>query len=250
MLQEIKVPDLNCWESNFYLKPHMVDVEMIDTCPVCNKRISPVFIYGELVNCAKSLKTKDVVDNSLVHTIYRCPDCQNAILISYIPKYIKKQNLNYSKTVYYVWDTFKVKSIAPTPIAQFPYKEIICQISSKFKDIYLQSLQAKLDGKNELVGIGYRKSIEFLVKDYLIYIKHEKSEEIPKMHLGDCLKLIENRKIQNLAKASTWLGNDETHYVRKHTDKDISDLEKFLDALVYFITFEITADEAESFTTK
>lgn len=111
-------------------------------------------------------------------------------------------------------------------------------------------MQAKLDGKDELVGIGYRKSIEFLIKDYLIYINHEKSEQIPQMHLGDCIKLISSDKIQALAKASTWLGNDETHYVRKHSDKDIEDLEKFLNALVYYLTYELTVEEAYSFIGK
>ena len=70
------------------------------------------------------------------------------------------------------------------------------------------------------------------------------------MHLGDCIKLIDNPKIQALAKASTWLGNDETHYVRKHTDRDIEDLERFLNSLVGYLSFELTADDAISFIDK
>ena len=161
----------------------------------------------------------------------------------YNPEYELSDSLSYITK----WKQFKIESIFPTPTATFPYSDQICKVSDKFKEIYIESLQAKLEGKKELVGIGYRKSIEFLVKDYLIYINHEKVDKIPAMQLGDCIKLIDNQKIHKLAKASTWLGNDETHYVRKHTDKDINDLEKFLEALVYYITFEITVEEAESF---
>ncbi|MEQ3038957.1 hypothetical protein [Thomasclavelia ramosa] len=248
MLQKFRMPKRDTTILSF--EDTNVDLESFGTCPICGKQISPKFKYAYLSHYAKSLKAHDVISNSQVNALYECPDCHNGILVYYkvlcdlqIPKYGKEYVVSN-------WKTFTIKSIFPTAIAQFPYNDIISKVSSRFKDIYVQSLQAKLDGKNELVGIGYRKSIEFLIKDYLLHIKHEKSVKIPNLPLGECIKLIDSPKIQTLAKASTWLGNDETHYVRKHTDKDICDLEKFLDALVYYLTYELTVEEASSFIDK
>ena len=64
-----------------------------------------------------------------------------------------------------------------------------------------------------MVGIGYRKALEFLVKDYLIQIQEEDSETIKRLELGKCINKMSDEKIQILAKGATWLGNDETLYV-------------------------------------
>lgn len=247
MLYCVNVPITN--ETQYRLTNREIDFETLDHCPICGKQIYPIFIHGQFTHSASSLKSVDVVLHSQLNALYECPNCHNGILVSYDPKFELGNKYNV-KDVIKSWKTFTIKSIYPTAIAQFPYNEIISKISPRFKDIYIQSLQAKLDGKNELVGIGYRKSIEFLIKDYLLHIQHENSDKVPSLPLGECIKLIDSNKIQTLAKASTWLGNDETHYVRKHTDKDISDLEKFLDALVYYLTYELTVEEASSFIGK
>lgn len=43
------------------------------------------------------------------------------------------------------------------------------------------------------------------------------------------------------------LGNDETHYLKKYADKDVNDMKKFIQALAYFISSELAADEAHEF---
>lgn len=47
------------------------------------------------------------------------------------------------------------------------------------------------------------------------------------------------------AKASTWLGNDESHYTRKFTSKDINDLKKFIDATIYCISLKLLSETAD-----
>lgn len=228
-----------------------IDLESFDICPVCGKKISPRFIYAHFTHTSKSTDLRETVEKSFVNALFECPDCSNGILTKYKVSY-QSDSSDYRGHGFIIksWNPFDLISIFPTPVAQFPYQQIIADVSSRFKKIYTQALQAKLDGKDELVGIGYRKAIEFLIKDYLLYINHEKSDRIPTMNLGDCIKLIDNPKIENLAKASTWLGNDETHYVRKHSDKDINDLESFLNALVYYLTYELTVEQATSFINK
>ena len=246
MLYPLSIPKRGT--SDYVIESIKVDFETFDFCPICNKEISPKFIHGSFTHSAKSMNVIDIVENSLVNVLYECPSCHNGIVVKYKPAFeIAKYSFGPGISK---WNTFTIESIYPTPTASFPFDKIISKVSPKFEKIFTQSLQAKLDGKDELVGIGYRKSIEFLIKDYLIHINHEKTDKIPNMGLADCIKLIDSTKIQNLAKASTWLGNDETHYSKKHTDKDIEDLERFLNALVYFLTYELTADEAELFVNK
>ena len=85
-----------------------------------------------------------------------------------------------------------------------------------------------------------------MIKDYCIYRHNDEEEKIKKQLLGQVIsKFIDSTKILNLSKASAWIGNDETHYIRKFEDKDINDLKRFIDATVAFITYELISDEAE-----
>lgn len=56
---------------------------------------------------------------------------------------------------------------------------------------------------------------------------------------------IDNGKIKHLAMASAWIGNDETHYERKQQEYNVDDLIEFINAIVSFIDFAISAMNAE-----
>ena len=94
--------------------------------------------------------------------------------------------------------------------------------------------------------MGYRKALEFLIKDYAIYRYPDKEDEIKPKLLGQVINdYIDSSRLKALSKASIWIGNDETHYIRKFEDKDISDLKRFITSMVSFITYELTSDTAE-----
>jgi len=67
------------------------------------------------------------------------------------------------------------------------------------------------------------------------------------MPLSQAIDKLQSQKIKDLVKASIWLGNDETHYIKKYEDKDINDMKRFIRALAYFISPELTASEAQEF---
>ena len=97
----------------------------------------------------------------------------------------------------------------------------------------------------ELCGIGYRKALEFLVKDYAISNHPEFKEQIESFPLSKCITdYIDNEKIKTLAKASTWLGNDATHYVKIHESYGINDLKTFVHAFVTFIDADLAYENA------
>ena len=108
-------------------------------------------------------------------------------------------------------------------------------------------MQAEVDGYDTLVGIGLRKSLEFIIKDFLIQKFPEKADEIKKKLLGQVIiDYIDDPILQKLAQATSWIGNDETHYVRRHTDKDLQDLKKFLNATIRYIEYQLTIMDAQN----
>lgn len=93
--------------------------------------------------------------------------------------------------------------------------------------------------------MGYRKALEFLVKDYAISINPDKVHEISHTALSPCInKFIDSDRIKALATASAWLGNDETHYCRKHDEYTLKHLKAFISAAVSFIDSELAYQEA------
>lgn len=126
------------------------------------------------------------------------------------------------------------------------------KVSEKFVEIFEQAATAEAYGLMSICGVAYRKAAEFLIKDYVIMKNPEEEDKIKKDTLGKVIseQLSDFPKIQILAKASTWIGNDETHYVRKHNDKDLNDLKSFLSAAATFIAADYDADQALAMISK
>ena len=87
------------------------------------------------------------------------------------------------------------------------------------------------------------KKLETRIKS-LEQKKKKKEENIKKESLGKNLNRIEDGKVQTLAKRATWIGNDETHYVRKHEDLDVGTMKTFIRAMVHFIDSDLTFEQA------
>lgn len=208
-----------------------VTFDEVEICPICKHSIKPQKIYGGIV--------RDGVRASRLAILYYCNHCNNVFIAEY---YDRATNKERDAIVY-----TKLGFVAPNKFEETIFDDCINKLSPTFVKIYNQSSQAESSGLDEIAGIGYRKALEFLVKDYCISKNQNKSDEIAKAHLGDCInKYIEDERIKNLAKVSTWIGNDETHYVRKFEDKDINDLKKFINTTVFFILYSINADEANN----
>jgi hypothetical protein len=126
------------------------------------------------------------------------------------------------------------------------FNEVIVEISPMFEIIYNQAFSAEQQNLKEISGVGYRKALEFLIKDYLIARDEKTKDKILKMRLGNCIKdLVEDTRIKTVAKRAVWLGNDETHYLRKWEGKDLSDLKKLIDLTVHWIEMEKLTESFE-----
>lgn len=125
------------------------------------------------------------------------------------------------------------------------FSEIIISISPQFASIYNQAYHAEQMRLDQICGVGYRKALEFLIKDYLISKVEDdaKKENIKNKFLNNCIQDdVQNENIKNVAKRAAWLGNDETHYTRKWEDKDVSHLKHLIDLTVRWIENEVETE--------
>lgn len=205
-------------------------VEIKPNCQYCNIAIHPEILTTTPIN--SFLKDSNVKAS----IVYSCPQCHNHNFQTYSLNVLTHNKCETRP----ITKSFFNKST-------FEYPEDINKISPCFKEIVSQSSQAENDGLNHLAGIGYRKAIEFLVKDYLIYIKPEEIEAIKTTFLSQCISMIDDEDIKSLAKAATWIGNDETHYTRLHEDKDINDMKRFIYALTHLFAIKITIKNSHEF---
>ena len=141
-----------------------------------------------------------------------------------------------------------------TSRSSFPIAEHLTEYSDRIKDISSNFIkyfnEAEIAENRHLTGIcgmGYRKSLEFLIKDYAIYLKASK-DEVEKASLSECInKYIDEPRIKATALASAWIGNDETHYLKKYEDKTLTDLKDFIEGVVYYIEMDSRFRQSKDF---
>ncbi len=207
-----------------------IEVKITNTCPHCYTGIKPDIIYTTEFD--PKLK-------SPVAILFQCPSCQKYFVNAYKPHNVPDASIQAYRSDLIPY-TYK-------RLVKYDLPEELESISKTFKEIYTQTLTAEAEGLSHITGIGYRKAIEFLIKDFLIAYQNEDADKVSKMPLSQAIDKLDSQKIRDLAKASVWLGNDETHYLRKYEDKDVGDMKRFIRALAYFISSELTAREAQEF---
>ena len=203
-----------------------------ESCPLCHKGIKPVDLYG-----FKYLDGKFTI-------LYLCPLCQNT--------FMKVSEIGSTDSYGFV-ESLKKGFLAPQNIVEQIFSAYIKRVSDNFISIYNQAYTAEAYGLSEIAGIGYRKSIEFLIKDYLCYksTSDDEKEKIQKKPLAKCISEdIKNENIRIVASRAVWIGNDEAHYIRKHEDKDVTDLKRLIDLTVRWIEMELMTKEVQAIEPK
>lgn len=207
-----------------------IEVEEVGKCPCCGIATSPTFLEGFAVP-----------HTDLPHTIYTytalyCTSCHSI----YTAIYISNRGIS----------DLRLDSVFPKNAKEISFSDNINELSPTFVSLYNQASVAESNIEiYGLAGIGYRKALEYLIKDYLIKIKHQDKDAIIKMDLGNCVNKLEGQ-IKTIAKASIWIGNDETHYFRKNPEYDIEDLKLFINTLIHFIEIDFAVNKANSLINK
>lgn len=112
-----------------------------------------------------------------------------------------------------------------------PYEnKILASISERFIDMHNQALQAEYNQNIELAAIGFRSSLEILVKDYAIQELGEPVETVAKQSLCNAIAIyLRQPDLVKTADVVRILGNDYTHYQRKFPEHDFELLKKYME---------------------
>ena len=198
--------------------------DLPDKCPFCHEHITPNIIFGYKL-------PEDYMSVFLV-----CPN--KNCLCSFIAEY--KRNIN-SQVQY----DFQNK-VSKGNIIERLFDEAINNLSSSFVTIYNQAYYAEQEGLLEICGVGYRKALEFLIKDYAIEKNAEDKDEIEKTFLSACIKkYVNDNRVKSVAERAVWIGNDETHYVRRWEGRNLEDLKKLIELTVHWIQMEKLTESFE-----
>lgn len=230
-----------------------ISVDEVNTCPRCKVSIKPVhlssiFLYDEnesdeYYDTASNWHNDFKID-AVMHSHLLCNFCSH----SFIAEYDAKLECCNDEFFYLVKTP---ASVHPRTFVEKEYNESIKKLSPSFVNIYNQAMAAETANLDEIAGLGYRKSLEFLVKDFSIYMNPDSKNSIISAPLGQCIKTyIDNDRIKTLAERSTWIGNDEAHYIRKHEDRSCEDMKSFIQAIVYFISMILITEDASSMSPK
>lgn len=184
---------------NITVQNHSYLVDVPDACPICHR-------HSEI-----QVVTVDVTEQGeQVQAIFRCGyiGCKSYFIGYYGPP-------GQSALI-------AIKPVKPQ-VTQFP--EAVQKLSPTYIQVFVEAEEASQLGLSQIAGPGYRKAFEFLIKDYAKTLAPGKDAEIEAKFAGVVVRdYIADARIQAVAKRCLWLGNDETHYLRKWTEHDIKDL--------------------------
>lgn len=198
-----------------------------EICPLCHQAIQP----SALVAVEQRLKE----GAAIYHIAYQCSrsSCSGVFIGLYTDEPIGggQQRL-------------KLRGCLPRIPKDKEFAEVVTNVSPRFAPIYNQALAAEAYRLDQICGMGYRKALEFLIKDYAIHKKPDDKDSILRSLLSRCINdYVDNPNIKLCAEKAAWLGNDEAHYLRKWEDHDISDLKTLIRLTVLWIEGEMLTDK-------
>lgn len=198
-------------------------------CPLCKHALKPQELAFQ--------PFQNESGRSFITALYLCKNCYQTFVTLHACKLLGEY-ATYTATLLYT---------EPNRFEAEKFDEKIEALSPQFVKIYNQALAAESSGLDEIAGLGYRKALEFLTKDFCIHKNPDAAEEIKAMPLAQCIKkYVGDPNIETLAGRSAWIGNDEAHYIRKQEARDVSDMKTFIRAMVYCVGMVLTVEDAAS----
>lgn len=191
--------------SGKYLKPA--------TCPHCGVSVDAPLVERASIN----------LDNAFVLTSScKCTACGKLFIFSCR----KNASSNETAQLISIW-----------PNSESPYtSDYLSIISPRFMDFYNQALRAEMRGDIELAAIGFRSSLEILVKDYAINELSKDVEDVSGKSLCNAIgEYLQQEDLVNTADVVRIFGNDYTHYQEKYPDKDFNILKSYMQIFMHLI---------------
>ncbi len=126
-----------------------MSISFPDFCPNCKASILPVYLSGWVSVSAEKL-----------YALFECRKCYSAFMM--VQNHVKKDPDGIYKTSF-----FPGSKLFPQIPARSNFSSRITTVSERFVLIFDQASAAETYGLFEIAGMGYRKALEFLLKDYV-----------------------------------------------------------------------------------
>lgn len=210
-MEENKCVEVRTYDEGDYRFDERIERTSIQ-CPFCETTVLPNYLLMTDIDIHR-------------HNVFcQCPNCRDTFVLEY-----GRYNQG-----------FQFKEIHKNPnLKRKIFSDSINEVSPLFVEIYNQAYGAYQLGLNHVCGMGFRKALEFLIKDYTIRKRPDAEESIKRALLGVCINnYVEDVRVKEMAKRATWLGNDETHYVRLYDDKDVTHLMALIEVTLHWIEME------------
>ena len=193
---------------------HSISLEVPDVCPTCSRLVDFAFVSSTLCLVTKELQG-----------IFKCP---SRYCLSFITCYYDEYS-----------NSWKLKHTEPPALTNWNFPGFVAEISTSFVSIFKEAVEARERGLAQIAGPGYRKAFEFLIKDYAKSKSPADANAIENSHAAQVVKnYLTDTRVQAVAKRALWIGNDETHYLRKWVDQEITDLETLIRLTIEWIDIE------------
>jgi len=178
-------------------------------CPLCSMPQSGMIKEGKHFSRGNDL--------FYVTFLYECSVCHNTYLTIY------DVDCNNKKAEF--------KAFHPS-ISPSYSNDMLSKISERFIDMYNQALTCENSNHIELAAIGYRSSLEYLIKDYAINELNEDKKTVGRMSLFDATSRFLDPESVKSADVIRILGNDYTHFERKYPEYDFEILKAYMEIFI------------------
>ena len=129
--------------------------------------------------------------------------------------------------------------ITPKTISSF-HDELIDPMSPRFVETYNQALRAKDNGDFSLAAIGFRASLEILVKDYAIVELRKDVKNVSGKTLYDAIsEYLPAKDLTKVSDVVRILGNDYAHYSRKYPEYDFALLDEYMKLFISLVRAQL-----------
>lgn len=211
----------------------MLPVILPAECPCCGHIFATDLAPIIALNNIKDDKQTDCK----VISIYRCTNC-NEFFVVHSKNHCKCGLLHHFGL--YDEDNCSVENIHiyPFDMLKTEFETDIMILSPDFVKIYQAELAEK-QSLSSICGMGYRKALEFLIRDYCIHFHPDKTMEIDSKPLAIKISdYVADTDIKCLAEGAVWLENDP--------DNMIDDIKLFINVAVVKIHAELVAESVKA----
>ena len=198
-----------------------------DKCPICDFNVQPTEVGGFLIGNINKRGAR-------IEMAFRCTRTECSCI--FIARYTKDLDFNSARPT----GDFLLRYTAPKTPTKVTLPAEIQELSPNTVTVYSQAAAAEAYELDLIAGGGYRKALEFLIKDYCCSVHHKDCEKIKKMQLGPVIsKYVDSERIRQCAKLASWLGNDEVHYLQRWREKDLEDLKALFKLTIHWIESDL-----------